>query len=96
MLNQEVAFRFDTVVVDNTATSLTTASGDLHGFRAVITCEDAQVRFRYDGGDPSATVGHLLNIGDQLILEGRSNIINFKAIRTGGVNGTLLVTLEAL
>ncbi len=97
-LSQEVAFRFDQYTIGATSTSLTTTTvdGKMSAFRAVIGCETAQCRFRYDGPAPTATVGHILNPGDRLVLEGRQNISNFSIIRTGGTSASLMVTLEAL
>ena len=88
------AFNFETVTVATTSIGLTTTLNDNVGFRAVISCETAQCRYRYDGGAPTATVGHLLNIGDLIIFEGRANVANFRAIRTGGTSAVLQVTIE--
>ena len=49
--------------------------------------EAAQVRWRDDGTAPTASVGHLLEIGQVLTYDGPMNKIQF--IRTGGVSGTL-------
>jgi hypothetical protein len=62
--------------------------------RAVMTLETAQVRYRYDGTNPTSSEGHLLEIGETLVLEGAANIDKFKAIRTGSTDGTLKVTYE--
>jgi len=43
------------------------------------TLEGDQIRFTLDGTDPST--GHLLNVGDSLIIENKDDIKNFKAIR---------------
>lgn len=97
-LSQEVAFRFDIYRVGTTVTSLVTTNvdGNLDAFRAVISCEVAQLRFRYDGGDPNPTTGHILNPGDHLTLEGRGNIRAFKVIRAGPLDGEISVTLETI
>lgn len=62
--------------------------------RAVCTLETAQIRFRTSGSDPSTTVGHLLEVGQTLIIEGYDSILAFRAIRTGAVSGALTVTYE--
>jgi len=36
--------------------------------------------------------GHLIEIGDVVTIEGRTNVKNFSAIRTGSTNGTAWVT----
>jgi len=94
-LDQEVAFSFQQVTVGGTAVGLVSNNGVTCGFRALITCETNQVRFRYDGGAPTSSAGHLLNVGDILVIEGRYNVANFQAIATGA-NGTLMVTLETM
>lgn len=94
-LDQEVAFSFQQITVPGVSTGFVSNNGVTFGFRALITCETAQVRFRYDGGDPTAVSGHLLNVGDILVIEGRYNVANFRAIATGA-NGTLMVTLETM
>jgi len=62
--------------------------------RIFITAETADMRFRYDGGAPTSTAGHLIGNGDIVILYGTSNIKNFLAIRTGDVSGVIHVTYE--
>lgn len=61
---------------------------------AFITVEDAPVRYRYDGGDPSATAGHLANVGSSITLFGTNNLRQFKAIRSSTTNARLIVTYE--
>lgn len=74
-----------------TASKVTPTSGRAR--RAVrITFETAEVRFRHDGGAPTATVGHRAADGDVLVIHGVNNLRNFKAIRTGGTSGTVRVT----
>jgi hypothetical protein len=62
--------------------------------RAFITVEDAQCRYRYDGTAPTATEGHVANVGDVIVLEGYAAIANFQAIRTGTTNIELTTTYE--
>ena len=61
--------------------------------RAILTLETAQVRWTIDGTTPTSSVGHLMEVGDQLILEGYEDIAKFKAIRTGGVSGVLKASI---
>ncbi len=58
----------------------------------VLTVETASLRYRIDGGDPTATEGHLLDDGDIVTLYGVNNLYAFRAIRTGVVNARLCVT----
>ena len=62
--------------------------------RAFVTAETAQMRYTYDGTTPTSTVGHLLDIGDILIIEGIVNVQNFRAIRTTNDSGTLKCTFD--
>ena len=98
MVDQEVAFSHEAVTVSTTSVGITTQVGDLHGFRAVMTLETAQIRFRYDSGTPTSTTGHEMNPGDRVSLEGRGNIKNFRAIRssTATTDATLRITLETI
>lgn len=61
-------------------------------YKAFITAETAEMRFRFDGTAPSSTEGHLIDDGDILELYGNANIVNFLAIRTGNDNGVLKIT----
>lgn len=91
-------FAFETITVANSAIGCTAATANPSNapgaVRAVMTLETAQIRYRYDGTDPTSTVGHLLEIGETLVLEGADNIRRFKAIRTGSTSGALSTTYE--
>lgn len=53
--------------------------------------EVADIRFRIDGTDPTATEGVLLQENDIIEIEGLGNLQAFKAIRTGLVSGILRI-----
>ena len=67
---------------------------------AVITLEDAQIRWRDDGTAPTATEGHILNASDVLTFDSWTapgnnykqvlNAIRF--IRAGGTDGKLKIS----
>lgn len=61
---------------------------------AFISNDGAEIRFRYDGGTPTSTVGHILADGGILVLKGQNQMSQFKCIRTGGVSSTISVTYE--
>jgi hypothetical protein len=93
------AFAFEQITVSNSAITLTASiyrvdSSGEKAKRALITCEDAQIRYTYDGTTPTSTVGHILNPMDTLVLTGSDNISNFKAIRKGSTDGKISVTYE--
>ena len=48
---------------------------------ALITVAVDAVRFWLDGSSPTATVGHILNVGDTLELDGRAELDGVRLIR---------------
>lgn len=94
-----VPYEYESITITNQIARFT-VSGKLNPFggdsacRVFCTLETGQIRFRTDGGSPSATEGHLLEIGQWLVLEGEDAVENFRAIRTGGTSGVLKVTYE--
>lgn len=61
-------------------------------YKAFMTAETAEMRFRFDGTAPTSTEGHIIDDGDTLELYGNKNIVNFLAIRTGDNSGALKIT----
>ena len=92
------AFAYESVTVATVSIGFTATTyqptNEVGARRAVITLETAQIRYRYDGTDPTSTEGHILEIGNQLIIEGYGDISLFRAIRTGGTSGVLKATFE--
>jgi len=87
---------FEQVTVTDSVTALNSQiysrdSGREICNKATIAVETASIRYRVDGGEPSATVGLLANSGDILSLIGRSEIKFFRAIRTTATSATLTV-----
>jgi hypothetical protein len=62
--------------------------------RAVITSRSAGVMVRWDGGDPTSTLGHLIAQNGTLEVLGMDNIANLKFIRESGSDAVVSVTLE--
>lgn len=95
-----VAMGHETVTVDNTGggkgftASVITPTSGRPAQRAFLTLETASIRFTYDGTAPTTTVGHLMNAGDVLVIEGIANVSAFRAIRTGSTSGALVCTYE--
>ena len=56
--------------------------------------EGASIRFRYDGDDPTPTVGFLAEVGDLVTVDGDDDVKKFLAIRTGGVSASLTVSFS--
>jgi hypothetical protein len=66
--------------------------------RAFITAIGAAVRYRWDGTDPTQTLGHMLpeDASPPMEVLGNTNIINLSFIRDTGAatDATVLITLE--
>jgi len=58
---------------------------------AVIDVQTAGIKYRTDGGSPSATVGMTAGAGDVITLESYNEVKLFKAIRSGAADATLNV-----
>ena len=50
--------------------------------KAFMTLE-GDIRYRFDGGDPEASIGHLMRDGSYIILNGICQIQSFRFIQTG-------------
>lgn len=91
--SQTAAVSYESITVTDAAVGI--GSGTLTYVMAGGACsgrlEDAQIRFRVDGTDPTAAEGVLLEIGDTITVTTLRNITQFKAIRTGAVSGTLKI-----
>lgn len=59
-----------------------------------IQCETSQCRYFYYGSNPTSSSGILLNPYDTVRIKGNSNLVNFKAIRTGSTSSKLTVCYE--
>ena len=93
MINAEKGAHFATIVVAATVLDLAIPVG-LVPVRATLSLETAQIRYRYDGKAPTSTVGCLLEIGQQMVIDGSANVGAFLAIRTGGTSGALPIHYE--
>ena len=83
----------ESVTVSNSAIGITATVSD--GFlpgAALITVEDATIRYTVDGTTPSASVGHKAEPGDAFELIDRGEVTKFRAFRKDGTDATLKVT----
>lgn len=85
------AFAYESITVAATAIGCTAATY-LEASRAEMTLETAQIRIRDDGTNPTSSEGHIVEVGDTILLTSPAQIAGFKAIRTGAVSGVLKVT----
>ena len=81
----------ESVTVSNASKELTTATIG-NNDQALITVEDAAVRFWLNGDAPTASVGHILEVGDSLLIQIRTTLHNVRFIRKDGVDATLRVS----
>ncbi len=88
----------ESITVGNTAVGFTAAKTtpttgvfkNRMAVGAVLTVEVDQIRF-WCISTPTDTAGHLLNVGDQVLIQGTSAIEGFKAIRVSS-DATIRVT----
>lgn len=53
---------------------------------ALLTIETNPVRARWDGGNPTTTLGHMFRVGDTVQITSPQDMISFKAISAGGTS----------
>jgi hypothetical protein len=86
-----------TVSIGVTAALLTEDAGNgkvLRASKVFLSVETNPVRLRWDGGDPTAALGHLLTAGTSIEIEGEKNVRQLRMIRQGGADGTVMVTVH--
>lgn len=92
------AFAFEELTVSNSVKTLTSTkyldTDGENATRAIITIQDAQIRYMYNGDTPTASLGHVVNPFDTITLLGSQNIRNFKAIRKGSTDAKISCTYE--
>ncbi len=98
--NERVPGGFETLVVTDAVVSLSPEKlnpvmgtfANIKARAAQVTLEDGDIRFRLDGSDPSSTEGHRFPAATALSIVGTQTLRQFRAVRSGTVNGTLRVT----
>ncbi len=85
---------YETITVAGTAIGITASTMIANSENyAVLTVEDATIRFTTDGSTtPSATVGHLAEAGDVIELDTASELNAFRAFRTTGTSASVPVS----
>lgn len=79
---------FESITVSSAAIGFTAATygnptTGAAGTSALVTIESNPVRWRADGTDPTASVGHLLGAGESLEVEGSLDLASIRFIATG-------------
>lgn len=84
------------IAVDaTTAVSLPTMPDGRPASRALLSVETAAARVRYDGGTPTAALGHSVAVGASMQIEGAQSVKQAKVIATSGTSD-IMVTLETV
>jgi hypothetical protein len=86
------AYDYEAVTVSSTAIGCTVAkltytptTGQARLAHEIhVTIETDSVRYRFDGGTPTASVGHLATAGTTIALKGPANLAKFLMIRVTG------------
>ena len=89
-LGTPLAATAESIVVSTTAIPLTTIPGNANG--AFVTVETASIRVWVDGTTPTATAGHLYDVGAAFTLLGPMAVRGCKMIRAGGADATVRVS----
>lgn len=88
---QARAVGFESITVADSAIGITAAIyADAQACMARL--ETAQIRFRFDGTNPSSAEGMLLEVGEVLTIDNQSHARTMRFIRTGSTSGVLKVT----
>jgi len=84
---------FESLTIDNTVGGVP-LTPSIYGDAvcAKFSIETAAIRIRVDGGAPTSSSGHLLEVGDIVELVNAAEIANFRAIRTDSTSATIMVT----
>ena len=76
------------------AKQLTVSSNDHKPESVFISVESHPIRFRYDGGDPTSTLGHLVHRDRSFEIKGQLSLQKFKAVSANDNPAILSVTYE--
>lgn len=87
-------YAFEDLTVGNAAGGVGAPNLNPNLRRARITCNAQAIRYRYDGGDPTASLGHRLAPEETVVLEGYKAISQLKMIREGGSDANVFITYE--
>jgi hypothetical protein len=88
------ASNFESISVDASVKRLGVDEVD-GAFKAYITVETADIRYRVDGANQSSTIGHLIPSGGSVSLNSPADICNFRCIAVLAT-ATLMVTYSGV
>lgn len=91
------AFAFENVTVTTDTARLTasvfTPAAGAPAKGAYITIQTEDVRYRFDSGVPSATVGHFVVANGKITLSGQNNLENARFIRDTGASSDVVLAV---
>ena len=91
--------RLETIAVAGTAVGLSATTISPSGYPQMRQCvgrlETAEIRFRYDGTDPTSAVGQLLEPLEILTLSDFTDISQLKMIRTTSTSASITFVCSA-
>jgi len=88
-LNPESSELMQQTTVTGAASTLTSMTGS--PTHVLVTVEGASCRIRFDGTDPTASVGHFFEVGASAVWSAQTYAAA-KAIRTGAVDATIFAS----
>jgi hypothetical protein len=98
-ISTTVAYAYNSATISSTAQDMSdvgfTDAEIERADVAYVTVDTQALRYRYDGGVPTAADGHQLDAGDKWLLVGNQNIRNLQFIRAGASDGFVAITLES-
>jgi hypothetical protein len=86
---EQITVLDDSVVTFTAAKVTNPALTQPNAQEAFCTLSGNSIMYTTNGTTPTASVGHLTNIGDKLIVAGYSDIIHFQAITTSSTHALL-------
>lgn len=86
---QDNPLDYEQKVISNSAVGF--ASIPPNANKAVVVVEDKTIRWRDDGTNPTSSVGTKSFVNTTFVLEGRTSITKFRAIRQGSADAKLSV-----
>ena len=94
VIGKMIPFTDEAITVADTSIGLTSSklTSDPKPKMAIVTVETARIRYRLEGSAPTTTVGHRVGANTSFVLEGFSQMNNFRAIRTTSTSAKLFVT----
>lgn len=92
MSHKTMAYAKETLTVAASPTPLTANAYGPNPSTALLTVEDAPIRWWATGDNPTTSQGHLAHAGAVITLTDPNEVIGFRAIRTGAASAVLQVT----